>query len=630
MKIGIRQVLIGVGLIILVTTLFVKTNRIDSGAHNGFRQDVRRLRELDATLEKDILESRYGLLTTYDVIIGDLIEIEHQQEELNRTSSNIEVNDRQELTRLLGESAELQEQKRTLIERFKSRNAILNNSISYFPVATADLIKKLPQDPAGRREVDALNDLLRDTLTCYLLANSGLEHQITGQISQLREAQKTRLPGDVQTGLDITLSHSATILKLKPEVDGLVKQIFSIPTESKLEEVLAINEAYYDEAMRHARIYRILLYTFSDLMLGYVAFTFFKLRKATSALHLINENLEHRVQVRTEELQESRDYLDSIINAVGDPIFVKDRAHKWTMLNEAMCKFMGHDRDDLLGKSDYDFFPSQEADPFWEKDELVFTSGGKNINEETFTDSQGEKHYVLTRKTLHTDKKGEQYIVAVITDITDLKQAEEDLRENIRTKEESIALLDTILSTAPIGFIFYNCDLEYERVNPTLAAINGISVEDHIGRRTRDVVPEFGDALESLMKGVLESGEPVVNLELTGETKADPGKQHYWLLNFYPVNTQAGETLGIGVLIQDITEQKLLEDKLQRGQKLESIGQLAAGIAHEINTPTQYVGDNVRFLQDSFLDVNTVLEKNAEMMQLCRSQQLFPEFLAEM
>lgn len=60
---------------------------------------------------------------------------------------------------------------------------------------------------------------------------------------------------------------------------------------------------------------------------------------------------------------------------------------------------------------------------------------------------------------------------------------------------------------------------------------------------------------------------------------------------------------------REITQRKLLESQLVQAQKLEAIGQLAAGIAHEINTPIQYVGDNTRFFKDAFRDLNLLLQK---------------------
>ena len=83
-------------------------------------------------------------------------------------------------------------------------------------------------------------------------------------------------------------------------------------------------------------------------------------------------------------LVESRNFLDKIINTMADPIFVKDRRHCWVLLNEALCNFVGFGREKLLGRSDYDFFPKEQADIFWEKDEAVYAHrGGKHQRGET-------------------------------------------------------------------------------------------------------------------------------------------------------------------------------------------------------------------------------------------------------
>ena len=80
-----------------------------------------------------------------------------------------------------------------------------------------------------------------------------------------------------------------------------------------------------------------------------------------------------------------------------------------------------------------------------------------------------------------------------------------------------------------------------------------------------------------------------------------------------PLSDASGKSLGAVVTFSDITERRMLEAQLAQAQKLESIGQLAAGIAHEINTPSQYIGDNTRFLRDAFADLRPLLARCLEL-----------------
>lgn len=127
--------------------------------------------------------------------------------------------------------------------------------------------------------------------------------------------------------------------------------------------------------------------------------------------------------------KETKNYLDAIINTIPDPIFVKDREHRFVTLNNGFCRFTGHTMEELLHKTDYEFFPKDEADIFRIKDEEVFTTRVANENEETLTDAKGNRHTIATKKSLYVSSDGEEFLVGIIRDISERKQMETALRE---------------------------------------------------------------------------------------------------------------------------------------------------------------------------------------------------------
>ncbi len=93
-------------------------------------------------------------------------------------------------------------------------------------------------------------------------------------------------------------------------------------------------------------------------------------------------------------------------------------------------------------------------------------------------------------------------------------------------------------------------------------------------------------------------------------------------LTISPFQLSSADELGVLILGHDITDRRLLESQLAQAQKLEAIGQLAAGIAHEINTPTQYVSDNTRFLQEAFHDLATLMNQYEAVCQAAQKSDL--------
>lgn len=136
-----------------------------------------------------------------------------------------------------------------------------------------------------------------------------------------------------------------------------------------------------------------------------------------------------------EELQKSKEFLYSIINTIPDPVFVKDRNHRWIVLNNAYCRFIGYPMRALLDRSDFDFFPTDQATYFWQQDDITFQTGVEQEQEESFTNAQGVTYVIATKRSLHRDAAGNLFLVGVIRDITRRKQVETDLR---RTAEELV------------------------------------------------------------------------------------------------------------------------------------------------------------------------------------------------
>jgi diguanylate cyclase (GGDEF)-like protein/PAS domain S-box-containing protein len=129
-----------------------------------------------------------------------------------------------------------------------------------------------------------------------------------------------------------------------------------------------------------------------------------------------------------EELRRSKEFLGTIINTIPDPIYVKDRLHRWIVLNEAFANLLRQPREALLERSGYDIFSVQEAASFHQYDEMVFTSGEAHQNEEVFTDADGVTHHTETKRSLHRDAAGNVFLVGIIRDITQRKRMEEELK----------------------------------------------------------------------------------------------------------------------------------------------------------------------------------------------------------
>jgi len=222
-------------------------------------------------------------------------------------------------------------------------------------------------------------------------------------------------------------------------------------------------------------------------------------------------------------------YLKKIINSVADPIFVKDRQHRWVFLNDAFCSFIGCSRDELRGKSDYDLFPRDEADNFLSNDELVFSAGREDLSEEQFTNSAGVVHTILTKRNLYTDEEGKQFIVGIMRDITKRKQLEETIRHqafydpltdlpNRRLFVEYLTLemAEARRNHRKLAVLFLDLD-HFKNINDTLGHETGDKLLKEVAERLKSSIRESdraarlgGDEFNILLSDITHPEEAAI------------------------------------------------------------------------------------------------------------------------
>ena len=274
------------------------------------------------------------------------------------------------------------------------------------------------------------------------------------------------------------------------------------------------------------------------------------------AVHIVS-NITERKRVE-QAVRASLDYLDNVINTVGDPIFANDDQHRFVLVNDAECVLAGHPRSELIGRTDYDFFPRGQVDVFWKTDDKVLASGEENSNEEIITDARtGELRTIITRKTRYVDPSGNRFVVGAIRDITERKRAEEALRES----EEKFR---RVVETALEGVWFLDREFRTIEVNDAAIRMLGYSPEELIGRPFIDLLSDEDRPMqvrEFQRRACGESGQ------YERKIRCKDGGAKWLFLSAKAVMSADGAFIGSFAMITDITERKRAEEALKTSEE---------------------------------------------------------------
>ena len=339
---------------------------------------------------------------------------------------------------------------------------------------------------------------------------------------------------------------------------------------------------------------------------------------------IISRMIDDRVLAR-QQAQDREERLQLLLDSAAEAIYGLDLKGNCTFCNRALLRMLDYpDASCLLGKNMHEVIHHSRADgsAYPVEECCIFqafrTSSVMHVDDEVVWRSDGSCVPVeyWSRPVQHDGK----VVGAIVTfvDITERKATQESLR---RAHEQA----EQFINSVPSILISVGRDARIKRWNLAAGQVFGLSAAQVAHRHLADcgiqwTRPDMRAEIDSWCthrQPARIDGLPFV----IGGTTRFLGLTLNWIgAPDEPIN----ELLIIG---SDVTEREMLGQQLRQAQKLEAIGQLAAGIAHEINTPIQYVGDNTRFLQEFWTTFHDLFNVTREIQQQARSGAILPQTL---
>ncbi|MEJ5349665.1 MAG: PAS domain S-box protein [Desulfosoma sp.] len=316
-----------------------------------------------------------------------------------------------------------------------------------------------------------------------------------------------------------------------------------------------------------------------------------------------------------EALLQAKEEWERTFDAVPALIEVSDKDLRILKVNAALSRRLQMPREEIVGRYCYEILhgrsgkcprcPWENMDPF----QLP-------VEREVYNDYLDAYFHVVSAPYFNSDGSLAGCI-SVFHDITPLKKAEQEVRKAHTELEQFVSAITSVL----IGL---DSQGRITRWNRTAESVFGLATVQVLGKTLQELPIEWQwKRLEAALK-VSCNKKKTQHVDDLRYTRPD-GQPGFLGLSINPIRLNDLEAPGLLIMGAEITQRKLLEAQLAQAQKLESIGQLAAGIAHEINTPVQFIGDNIRFLGDAFRDLQGLLDKYRQLLEGARNTEQLAE-----
>ncbi|MBK5408089.1 ATP-binding protein [Pseudomonas yamanorum] len=319
------QLMLSAMTLILASTLvflYLKSSS-EQTTYTESRDLIREIKQLNSQWDSEVLKARIALTHNYDPLVAPLKEINDLWAQLERRESQNTHEDPAHWQSSQDAYRQAIQEKARLVEQFKSHNAVLRNSLAFLPTAEDDIQAQFLALTDGDKLLQQsiatdTYDVLLSSLEFAQVTSDDKAADILVGLNKLA-INKLSLPESFQVPVEILSKHISLILREQPVVNDLLERIAAVPLADHLDDLT--NQLNQDQAaadLLDQKYHRYLL-VFSTLLVALLLYlairllrSFAEINRVNRALHVVNENLEQRVEERTRELKDAQgELLDS-------------------------------------------------------------------------------------------------------------------------------------------------------------------------------------------------------------------------------------------------------------------------------------------------------------------------------